>query len=369
MAVLVAASPCALAISTPSAILSGVARAARAGLLVKGGSALEALGEVKTVAFDKTGTLTPGRPQLTDLVAADGVDEATLLAAAAAAEQQLGHPLARAVTAAARARLGPAFPPPAAAIENLPGLGVAAAMDGAPLLIGSEALLEAHGSAPAPALAARAAALRNAGRTVMFVHHAGRDLGLVAVMDEARPEAPAVLAALRGLGITRLVMLSGDSQAVAAAIATALGLSEVRGGLLPDDKVGAILALRAEAPVAMVGDGINDGPALASANVGIAMGAAGSDVALEAADVALMGDRLDALPFAVLLGRATRRTIRQNLAISLGMVAVLVPLTILGLRIGPAVAAHEGSTLLVVLNGLRLLRLRAPALASAAGSS
>jgi Cd2+/Zn2+-exporting ATPase len=190
----------------------------------------------------------------------------------------------------------------------------------------------------------------------MIVRQGERYLGVLGVMDTPRPQAPAVVARLRAIGITRLVMISGDHQRVADAVAQRVGLTEARGDLMPEDKVTAIVALRRESgQVAMVGDGVNDAPAMANATVGIAMGAAGSDVALETADVALMADDLARLPFAVALSRRTSRVIRQNLWISLGVVAILIPATIAGLNIGAAVLAHEGSTLLVVANALRLL--------------
>lgn len=197
------------------------------------------------------------------------------------------------------------------------------------------------------------------GRTTMLVRKGDRHLGVLGVMDTPRPAAPGVMEALRDLGIARMVMISGDNQRVADAVARTVGLTEARGDLMPEDKVGAIQALRREAgKVAMVGDGVNDAPAMANATVGIAMGAAGSDVALETADVALMADDLAQLPFAVGLSRQTSRIIKQNLWVSLGMVAVLIPATIFGLNIGIAVLFHEGSTLLVVANALRLLGYR-----------
>lgn len=358
MAVLVAASPCALAISVPSAVLSGVARAARSGVLIKGGAALENLGTLTAIAFDKTGTLTEGKPRLTDVMVTEGVTESELLRVALAVEQQSDHPLAAAIVTGARGRLGSeASVAPASGTESITGRGVKANLDGLEVYIGKPALFDEIGGSKIPPALAEANARQVAdGRTTMIVRQGERYLGVLGVMDTPRPQAAGVMARLRSTGIKRLIMISGDNQRVAEAVAKSVGLTEARGDLMPEDKVGVIKALRGEAgKVAMVGDGVNDAPAMANATVGIAMGAAGSDVALETADVALMGDDLTKLPFAVALSRRTSRVIRQNLWVSLGVVAVLIPATIAGLNIGMAVIFHEGSTLLVVINGLRLL--------------
>jgi Cd2+/Zn2+-exporting ATPase len=371
MAVLVAASPCALAISVPSAVLSGVARAARGGVLVKGGGPLENLGTLGSIAFDKTGTLTEGRPRLTDAEAAEGAALDELLAVALAVERGSDHPLASAIVAGAKERLAPSVPVPAVtALQSITGRGVQAMIDGEPVLIGKPVLFDERADpAPPPALAVANARLVAAGRTTMLVRRGTRYLGVLAVMDTPRPAAAPVMKALRALGVERLIMISGDNQAVADAVAQSVGLTEARGDLMPEQKVEAIKALRsAHGEVAMVGDGVNDAPAMANATVGIAMGAAGSDVALETADVALMADDLAQLPFAVGLSRSTSRVIKQNLWVSLGVVAMLIPATILGLGIGTAVLFHEGSTLVVVINALRLLAYRAPATASAASA-
>ncbi len=359
MAVLVAASPCALAIATPSAVLSGVARAARAGVLVKGGAPLENLGSLKAIAFDKTGTLTEGKPRITDVVPVTGVTEKELLSVAVAVEALSDHPLAQAIVTDGRERLGKAKPPEATDLKSLTGRGVVATVEGQTVWIGK---VEMFGKDGVPALGEAAlsaiSALRDAGRTSMVVRMGDRDLGAIGLMDTPREAAKDALRRLHEIGITRMIMISGDHQKVADAIAKDVGLDEAWGDLMPEDKVEAIKKLAGEDKVAMVGDGVNDAPAMASATVGIAMGAAGSDVALETADVALMGDDLSQLPFAVDLSRHTRRIILQNVYVSLGVVALLVPATIFGLGIGPAVAMHEGSTLLVVANALRLLRYR-----------
>lgn len=358
MAVLVAASPCALAISVPSAVLSGVARAARGGVLVKGGGPLENLGTLTSIAFDKTGTLTEGKPRLTDAVPADGVTEADLLIVALAVEEHSDHPLASAVVEGARARLGASLVEKVASnVKSITGRGVQAQVDGQWVHIGKPILFSELPDSALPGSVAEAnAKLVAAGRTTMVVRKGQQFLGVIGVMDTPRPVAGEVMRQLRALGIERLIMISGDNQAVADAVAQTVGLTEAQGDLMPEQKVDAIKALREKhGKVAMVGDGVNDAPAMANATVGIAMGAAGSDVALETADVALMADDLAQLPFAVGLSRSTSRIIKQNLWVSLGVVAVLIPATIFGLNIGTAVLFHEGSTLLVVVNALRLL--------------
>ncbi len=359
MAVLVAASPCALAIATPSAVLSGIARAARGGVLVKGGGPLENLGTLRAIAFDKTGTLTEGRPRITDVLPTEGVTEADLLRIAIAVESLSDHPLAAAVAAGGRERLPQAALPAATGLRSITGRGVQATVEGETVHIGSPALFGQIEGKPLPeGIREIGERLETAGRTTMIVRMGERYLGVIGLMDTPRAAAITTLVRLRELGITRMIMISGDNQRVADAIAKQVGLDEAWGGLMPEDKVEAIKKLKAEDKVAMVGDGVNDAPAMASATVGIAMGAAGSDVALETADVALMADDLAHLPFAVGLSRQTSQIIRQNLYISLGVVAFLLPATILGLGIGPAVMAHEGSTLVVVFNALRLLAFK-----------
>jgi len=359
MAVLVAASPCALAIATPSAVLSGVARAARGGVLVKGGAPLENLGRLTAIAFDKTGTLTEGKPKLVDVVTAEGAEEKDLLRVAIGVEALSDHPLAAAVVRDGRERLGDIPAAEASDLRSITGRGVVAQVDGETTYIGKDDLFAEVDGPPMPdTLRAKVEALEAGGRTTMVVRQGDRYLGVIGLMDTPREAAPAVIKALHEIGIRRMIMISGDNQKVADAVARAIGLDEARGDLMPDDKVETIKSLRAEAKVAMVGDGVNDAPAMANATVGIAMGAAGSDVALETADVALMADNLNHLPFAVALSRSTSSIIRQNLWFSLGVVAFLVPATILGLGIGPAVAVHEGSTVVVVFNALRLLAFR-----------
>lgn len=356
MAVLVAASPCALAIATPSAVLSSVARAARGGILVKGGGPLESLGSLNAIAFDKTGTLTEGEPKVTDVVAADGVEETELLRSAVAVEDLSKHPLAKAVVRDGKAKLGDEEIPEATDLQSITGRGIQATVEGEVVHIGKDDLFaEVDGTSLPDTVRETVESLERNGRTTMIVRRADRYLGVIGLMDTPREASKRTIARLRELGIQRMIMISGDNQQVADAVAKEVGLDEARGDLMPDDKVNEIKKLQSEGGVAMVGDGVNDAPAMASASVGIAMGAAGSDVALETADVALMADNLDHLPLAIGLSRSTRRIIRQNLWMSLGMVAFLVPATVFGLNIGPAVALHEGSTLVVVFNALRLL--------------
>jgi Cd2+/Zn2+-exporting ATPase len=355
MAVLVGASPCALAISTPSAVLSGVARAARGGVLIKGGAPLENLGKLGAIAFDKTGTLTEGKPKLTDLITADGITEAQLLEAAIAVEKLSDHPLAAAIVRDGQQRLGHDIDSTATDVKSITGRGLRANFNGDAIYIGKD-----DDTIPMPdALRNSLEDLKSNGRTTMVVRRSDTYLGVLGMMDTPRPGAKEMIARLHELGIRRMIMISGDNQKVASAVAKEIGLDEAWGDLMPEDKVKAIGKLREQEEVAMVGDGVNDAPAMAYATVGIAMGAAGSDVALETADVALMADELSHLPFAVGLSRKTNRIIRQNVWISLGMVAILVPASLFGLSLGIAVLFHEGSTVVVVLNALRLLTYRA----------
>lgn len=355
MAVLVAASPCALAISTPSAVLSGIARAARGGVLIKGGGPLEQLGNLRAIAFDKTGTLTKGKPALTEVIPFQGLSENELLEIAVAVEQLSDHPLAVAIVSDGLNRLQKEVAS-ATNLKSITGRGVTADVDGQTITIGNTSLFNQLSEA----VQQQVSALESKGQTTMLVQRNQQVIGIVALMDVPRAEAATSLAQLKKLGIQRMIMLSGDHQQVAESIGRQVGITDVWGGLMPEQKVAAIDQLLAqEQKVAMVGDGVNDAPAMARSTVGIAMGAAGSAVALETADIALMADSLDHLPFAIGLSRKSSRIIKQNLWMSLGMVALLIPLTILGISgIGMAVIGHEGSTLIVVFNGLRLLAYR-----------
>lgn len=352
MAVLVAASPCALAISTPSAVLSGIARGARGGVLFKGGGPLEELGGLRAIAFDKTGTLTTGKPQLTSVTPLNGASEHEVLLLAAAVERHSDHPVAAAIWKASESLPEPQYND-VTAVVSVSGHGIQADVDGSTILIGN---LDFFKNLP-PEIQQLVREKEREGNTTVLVQRNGQPIGIITVMDTPRPEALETIKRLKKLGIKRMVMLSGDNQQVADSVAGQIGMKEAWGGLLPEQKLEAIAALlKREEHVAMVGDGVNDAPAMAKSSVGIAMGAAGSDVALETADVALMSDKLSTLPFAIGLSRQSHRIIKQNLWISLGMVAILVPLTILNVAsIGIAVIGHEGSTVLVVFNALRLL--------------
>lgn len=366
---LVVASPCAVVISVPAAVLSALAASARRGVLFKGGGALEALAEVDAIAFDKTGTLTRGVMTVVEVVPAEA-GEADLLRVAAALEHASEHPIARAVVVHARSR--GIDPGPADGVRSLPGHGVSGRVNGCDAWAGNRRLAAAEGldlDGDARVHAALAA-LEADGRTVVVVAErceergGSRLLGLLGVADTPRPHAREALDALRAGGLKRLAVFTGDHAAVAHGVAADLGLdpAEVHADLLPEDKVDRVRALRGTGTIAFVGDGVNDAAALASADVGIAMGVAGSDVALETADVALLSDDLRRLAEALSTARATRRVIRQNLGFALAVMAVMVVATFAGrLPLPLGVVGHEGGTLLVVLNGLRLLgRGRAP---------
>ncbi len=356
--VLVAASPCALAISTPSAVLSGVARAANKGVLIKGGRALEDMGTLKTIAFDKTGTLTEGRPKLTNAISLNDFDQDEFLKLVYAVESLSNHPLAKAISRDIKALYGINTSILASDIEAMQGKGIKAYYKNNAIYIGNTQLMKDQNITIGKDILSNIENLQIQGHTAMLVAYSNEVVGLLSVMDLPRASTASTLIKLRKLGIEKMIMLTGDHQNVANAIASQIGLTEARGNLLPEDKVKAILDLKANnTKIAMVGDGVNDAPAMASSTVGIAMGAAGSDVALETADVALMSDKIERLPFVIGLSRASRTIIKENIWISLGVVALLVPATIFGIaNIGAAVVFHEGSTVVVVLNALRLLR-------------
>lgn len=382
MAVLVAASPCALAIATPSAVLSGIARAAREGVLFKGGEPLEELGVVESIAFDKTGTLTQGKPRIIDVVTHGDASEEELLTTTMAVEQFSDHPLAEAIMRDGKERLQQAASkehssknnqlevdsqkeiveiPSASDLSSVTGLGIRAIVEGEEVHVGKGVLFQKISGPEIPLeLFENVKSLEENGRTIMIVRKGQTYLGAIGLMDTPRENAATTIKRLREQGIVKLVMISGDNQSAAQSIATELGLDEALGNLLPEEKVDTVRMLRQQGGVAMVGDGVNDAPAMANSSVGIAMGVAGSDVALETADVALMADDLSKLPFAVGLSRQTNKIIRQNLWISLGMVVLLVPSSIFGLPLGFAVFFHEGSTVTVVLNALRLLIYKTP---------
>src|SRR6266508_3631915 len=379
MTLMVVASPCALVISIPAALLSALASAARGGVLFKGGRHLEAAARVKVVAFDKTGTLTTGRPGVVALIPVGGPgrlpdrlpclacyprpdddqlgdltpEQIRLLSVAAAIEHASEHPLARAILKSAEEREIPI--PDATDFEAQAGAGATATALGRAMRIGRPSMF----GQLTPDVAIEVQAQEIQGRTVVAL---GDDLpwGLIAIADTMRPEAASAVAQLKAAGVERVVLLTGDNKSVATALGTALGVDEIRAELLPHQKVEAIKELQDRyGPVAMVGDGVNDAPALATAALGVAMGAAGTDVALESADVLLMGDDLGRLPGALALARRARRIIRQNLVFAFAVMATLMVLAIAGnIALPLGVVGHEGSTLLVVANGLRLLMRR-----------
>jgi Cd2+/Zn2+-exporting ATPase len=353
LATLLIACPCALVISTPAAIASGLAAGARRGLLIKGGAALETLGKITTVAFDKTGTLTVGKPQVTDVVATEGADD-DVLAKAAGVEQGSSHPLGLAIVAAAQAR-GIVIPHSFGGGTAVPGKAVIARLREGFISVGSPRYAAELNVLP-KTLGSQVQRLEADGKTVVIVAANDRALGLIALRDEPRLDAAAGIARLKALGL-RALMLTGDNRRTGDAIAKGLGL-EVRAELLPDAKLKAIAEFKAEGPVAMVGDGINDAPALAASSVGIAMGG-GTDVALETADVALLRNRVTGVAELVELARATLSNIWQNIAIALGLKAVFLVTTLFGISsLWMAILADTGATVLVTANALRLLRFR-----------
>jgi len=357
LAMLVIACPCALVISTPVSIVSGLTAAARAGVLIKGGAFLEAAGAVSAVFFDKTGTLTEGRPAITDIIPLQGRSRDDVLRCAGAVEQHSEHPLARAILDEVAA-LAIALPD-ARDVEALPGIGARAQVDGELIHVGNERLARSLGVME-PTLASTLQRLEHEGRTVVIVATRREPLGIVAIADRVRPEAREAVDELRRAGIGRTVMLTGDNEGTARAIAEHVGVDEYHANLLPDDKLRIVRDCEAGGNgSAFVGDGVNDAPALAAARVGIAMGAAGTDVAIETADIALMGDDLNTLSFAVRLSRRTLLIIKQNIVFALAIKAVFLVLAAVGLAtLWMAVAADMGASLLVVANGLRVLRAR-----------
>ncbi|MGO1117814.1 heavy metal translocating P-type ATPase [Rhodovibrionaceae bacterium A322] len=361
LVLLVIACPCALVISTPVSIVAALASAARQGVLIKGGSFLELPARLTALAFDKTGTLTLGRPRVTEIVPLNGHSEDELLARAAALEARSPHPLAQAILAKAQARQVTTLT--ARDVQVLPGKGVSGTIDGRTYWLGSHRYLLERGQDTAE-LQDQAKALQASGNTVVVIGNDSHVCGVIGLADAPRPEAPAALAALRRSGVDKLVMLTGDNQATAQAIAQEVGLTDVRAELLPEDKVSVIedlagtpTAKGANPVVAMVGDGVNDAPAMARANFGIAMGAIGTDAAIETADIALMTDDLSKLAWLVTHSKRAMTIIKQNIAFALAVKLVFVGLTLAGLAtLWAAIAADVGGSLLVVFNALRLLR-------------
>jgi Cd2+/Zn2+-exporting ATPase len=374
MTVMVVASPCALVISTPASILSAIAAAARRGVLFKGGVYLEKAAQIEVIAFDKTGTLTEGRPVVTDLQvivqpnrspAEIACSQEELLWLAAAVEARSEHPVARAIVAEAKRRFMPVER--CTKFQSVAGHGVSAEVAGRRIAVGNLKYFDGYESPERTALEEQMDLLHDAGKTGMLVGEimgegkepTVRYLGFIAVADKVRAEAPAIIARLRALGVKRIAMLTGDGRRVAAAVGKICGVDEVHADLLPQDKVRVINDLKKTGRTAMIGDGVNDAPALASADVGVAMGAAGTDVAMETADIVLMSDALDCIPFTLALSRRARTVVFQNLAFAMGVIVVLI-ISALGfhLPLTLGVVGHEGSTVLVCLNGLRLLGFR-----------
>nr|WP_313315622.1 heavy metal translocating P-type ATPase [Dietzia maris] len=358
LTLLVIGCPGALVISIPVSIVAGIGRAAKDGILIKGGEYLETSGKITAVAVDKTGTLTKGRPHLTDVVVlAPAMDRAQVLTWAARAEAGSEHPLARPILEAAAAE-GLATSGLPEVTEPVPGKGITATIGGRRVLIGNVALLEQYGVADTVGAGQAAEELAAAGRTAMIVAVEDAVAGVVAVADEVRPDAAQMVARLHDAGVKKVVMLTGDAPLVAKAVGAATGVDEVRAGLLPEDKLDAVADLQRQGHVvAMVGDGVNDAPALATADIGVAMGAAGSAVAVETADIALMGDNLLKLPEAIGLARRTVNNMRQNITIALITVAVLLAGVLLGgVTMSIGMLVHEASVLVVIVNAMRLLR-------------
>jgi len=358
LAVLIISCPCALVISTPVSILAALGSATRSGVLIKGGVYLEQAAKIRAIAFDKTGTLTSGRPQVTDVVGLRGVPEEGVLRLAAAVERFSEHPLARAIVEAS----GPAAPASLTVdrFRAVAGQGVRAEVDGRLLFVGRPDLLGADGDDPL--LAATVDRLERAGKTVVVLGDEQGGLGVIAVSDPLRAGAAVAIRRLRALGIEHVAMLTGDNRVTAAVIAGEAGIADVRAGLVPAGKVAAAAELRERyGTLAMVGDGVNDAPALATASLGIAMGAVGSDAALDSADIVLMGDDLATVPETIRLARRTTRVIWQNIVFSIAVKSLFLVLAPLGLvTLWMAVFADMGTSLLVTANGLRLSRPERP---------
>lgn len=345
LVVLVAASPCALAISVPVTVVASVGAASRIGVLIKGGNALETLGKIRTIALDKTGTLTRNKPAVIDVAATGSATRNHVLALAAGLESRSEHPLARAILASAPYRA------PVTDVDTVPGAGLEGRLEGRRVRLGRPGWIDAG------PLAAEVERMQQAGATAVLIEDDGQVLGAIAVRDELRPEAREAIARLSAAGYTT-AMLTGDNVITATALSEAAGITEVHADLRPEDKAEIIRTLKARQPTAMVGDGVNDAPALATADIGIAMGAMGTDVAIETADIALMGEDLNHLPQVLDHARRTRSIMFQNVGLSLLLIAVLIPLALLGiLGLAAVVLIHELAEIVVIANGVRAGRL------------
>ncbi len=360
MTVMVVASPCALIISTPASILSAIGGAARRGVLFKGGAHLERTADVKVVVFDKTGTLTEGKPRVTDIFASNEQDALQL---AATVEARSEHPLAQAIVAECKRR-GIAIDE-CAGFQSVSGQGASAVVNGQRIGVGNERFFEKFPCTDPQAAVEHMREFQRDGKTAVIVARLDQDkttahfLGVIAIADVLRADAPEAVRELRKIGVKRVVMMTGDNRHVAEAIARQAGIDEVHAELRPEEKMALVKSMKQHDVVAMVGDGVNDAPALAAASVGIAMGAAGTDVAMETADVVLMSNNLHNVAFAIGLSRNARRVVYQNLAFAMGVIVVLIASALgLNLPLTLGVIGHEGSTVLVCLNGLRLLMFR-----------
>jgi Cd2+/Zn2+-exporting ATPase len=371
MVLMTVASPCALVISTPASFISAIAAGARNNVLFKGGAFLESLASVKVVAFDKTGTLTKGKPTVTDLVSCCELREDELLSVAAAVESRSEHPLAKAIVRAAETR--GLHISSVTDFESVAGAGIVSKVDGRMVKVGSLKYLTERNPLPEH-LEETHGRLEAEGKTVIGVVREGQCegcgacqsavlgldwMGLIAMADELRPEAVDIVRGLRAQGIGRVVMLTGDNSRVGQVVGRRVGVDAVYADLMPEGKLQIVNQLEREVgPVAMVGDGVNDAPALAAASVGIAMGAAGADVALETADVVLMGDKLELIPYAIQLSKKARRVVWQNISFAIAVIVMLIlSAFVINLPLPIGVMGHEGSTVIVVLNGLISLLL------------
>ncbi|MBZ5201009.1 cadmium-translocating P-type ATPase [Planomicrobium chinense] len=350
LAVLVVGCPCALVVSTPVAIVTAIGNAARQGVLIKGGIHLEETGRINAIAFDKTGTLTKGYPEVTDVFAEAGYEKEEVLKIAASVEAMSQHPLARAITLEAETVY------PYADFSSVTGKGAHAIVNGLRIYVGSLSWAEEYGYTVPEAYRT----LQESGKSVMAVFSEMELIGAVAVADAIRTESPEIIRKLKAMGIVETIMLTGDHPVTARAIASQIGVKDVRAGLMPEDKLSAVKELQKEyGRVAMVGDGVNDAPALAASSIGIAMGGAGTDAALETADIALMADDLEKLPYTIRLSRKTLRIIKENIVFALGLKIIALLLIIPGwLTLWIAIFADMGATLLVIMNALRLVRIQ-----------
>ena len=351
---LVVASPCALMAATMPALLSGIANGARHGILFKNAAQLEAIGQVKAIAFDKTGTLTMGKPQVVQVMAVENPDK--LLQVAAALESLSEHPIGDAIVRAAQKQGWERTE--AINVRAQTGRGITGVVEGKITVVGKAAFVRSQVDSCPDAVTEQSQKWEEEGKTVVWVAHADRILGIIAVADTVRATAARSIVHLKRLGVEQIVMLTGDNERTAESIGWELGIDKVYAQLLPEAKLEVIRQLQQQYPsVAMVGDGINDAPALAQASVGIAMGTAGSDVALETADVVLMSDRLEQLEYAIRLSRRSGRIVKQNIIFALSFIVILLIANFTGNMTLPlGVLGHEGSTVLVILSGLRLLK-------------